>query len=109
MSTDPALRIASPGGNPDPTLEGRRDRPETGRQASPAAAIEPFLVPTPEACRLCAISEAGWHRLKSAARTPAPVRLGGKVLYRTEDLRLWVALGCPDRKTFEAYRSASRK
>jgi hypothetical protein len=28
------------------------------------------------------------------------------VLYRVEDLRLWVALGCPARKEFEVRKAA---
>src|SRR4051794_29753633 len=54
-----------------------------------AAAVEPLLVPAGEAARLCGISEATWFRLKAAGKTPAPVKLGGRVLYRVEDLRLW--------------------
>jgi predicted DNA-binding transcriptional regulator AlpA len=82
-----------------PTIEDLRERPE-------AAAIEPLLVPTPDAARLCGISEASWYRLKAAAKTPAPVRLSGRVLYRVADLRLWVERGCPPRKQFDAIRAA---
>jgi hypothetical protein len=95
----------------DPALAGPfealRDRPDFGRPASLAAAIEPFLVPALEAARLCGVSEASWYGLKSAGKTPPEVRLGGRVLYRIEDLKLWVALGCPDRRTFEARKTAA--
>src|SRR5262245_54826392 len=80
-------------------------------QAPPAAplahlrdrllAVEPLLVNTDQAAALCAISPASWFRLKSDGKTPAPVKLGGRTLYRLADLKLWVSLGCPDRKTFE--------
>jgi predicted DNA-binding transcriptional regulator AlpA len=85
---------------PAEPVEATHDRPQDGRPSS-AAAVEPLLVPAPEAARLCGISEATWFRLKSAGKTPEPVKLGGRVLYRIEDLKLWVALGCPDRKTFD--------
>jgi predicted DNA-binding transcriptional regulator AlpA len=75
------------------------------RDRAEAPVIEPLLVPAPEAARLCGVSEATWFRLKAAGKTPAPVKLG-RVLYRVEDLKLWVALGCPDRKTFEARKAA---
>jgi hypothetical protein len=85
-----------------------RARPEANGQTSLGAAVEPLLVDTAKAREICAsISSASWHRLKAAGKTPAPVRLGGRVLYRVVDLRLWVALGCPDCKTFEAYKAAN--
>jgi hypothetical protein len=67
--------------------------------------MEPLLVETDQAAAMCGGSPATWFRLKSAGRTPAPVKLG-RVLYRVEDLKLWVALGCPPRKEFEARRGA---
>jgi hypothetical protein len=83
------------------------DRPEAGRPASLVAAVEALLLPTSEAARICGVSEASWHRLKAAAMTPAPVRLGGKVLYRLSDLRLWTAWGCPPRKEFDARKNGN--
>jgi hypothetical protein len=64
-------------------------------------------VDTDQAAAICGVSPASWFRLKAAGKTPAPVKLGGRVLHRVEDLKLWVALGCPDRKTFEAQKSAN--
>jgi hypothetical protein len=55
---------------------------------------------------MCAVSEATWFRLKSTGKTPPEVRLGGRVLYRVEDLTLWVRWGCPARKEFEARKAA---
>jgi predicted DNA-binding transcriptional regulator AlpA len=72
-----------------------------------SAAVEPLLVDTEQAASICGVSPASWFRLKAAGKTPAPVKLGGRVLYRVEDLKLWVALGCPDRKSFEAHKSAN--
>jgi predicted DNA-binding transcriptional regulator AlpA len=70
------------------------------------ATVEPLLLDTDQSATLCGVSVASWFRLKAAGKTPAPVKLGGRVLYRVEDLRLWVAWGCPDRKTFEARKAA---
>jgi predicted DNA-binding transcriptional regulator AlpA len=64
------------------------------------------MVDAKDAAAMCGISSATWYRHKAAGKTPAPVKLGGRVLYRVEDLTLWVALGCPDRKTFEARKAA---
>jgi predicted DNA-binding transcriptional regulator AlpA len=82
------------------------ERPSPGRREPQAQPVEPLLVDTDQAAALCGVSPASWYRLKAAGKTPAPVRLGGKVLYRVEDLRLWVALGCPDRKEFEVRKAA---
>ena len=92
-ATDPAASDAS---------ESPRARPDTQR----SAAVEPLLVSTDQAAAACGVSAASWYRLKAAGKTPAPVRLGGKVLYRISDLELWVSLGCPGRKDFEARLAA---
>jgi predicted DNA-binding transcriptional regulator AlpA len=80
----------------------------TPRPPAPArpAPVEPLLVPTDQAAALCGIGRATWYRQKAMGRTPAPVKLAGRVLYRIEDLRLWVSLGCPSLKEFEARKAA---
>jgi predicted DNA-binding transcriptional regulator AlpA len=76
--------------------------------AAETAALPPLLVRRREAVRLCGLSPAGWDRLVSAGRTPAPIRLGSAVLWSTDELRAWVAAGCPDRRTWEALRAAKK-
>ena len=89
------------------TPEMANGRPAPERAAPPAVPpIETLLVNANEAAVACGIGRATWFRLKAAGKTPAPVKLAGRVLYRAEDLRLWVAMGCPDRKTFEAQKGA---
>jgi hypothetical protein len=87
-----------------PTTEAA-DR-EARAAVSLTAPIEPLLVDTEQAAVACGIGRATWFRAKAAGKTPAPVRILGRVLYRVEDLKLWVSLGCPDRKTFEARKAA---
>jgi len=78
--------------------------------ANDQAAGEPLLVGAPEAARLSGISEPTWWRLHSAARVPAPVKLGGRTLWRSEELRRWVAVGCPARREWELLEAvAGRK
>ena len=60
-----------------------------------------LLVGRIDSARLCGVSPASWDRLTSAGKTPASLRLGGRVLWRRCDLDAWIALGCPDRKAFE--------
>jgi predicted DNA-binding transcriptional regulator AlpA len=66
----------------------------------------PLLIPAETAGPLCGRSEASWWRDHAAGRNPAPVRLGGRTLWRVEELRQWVEAGCPDRRTWEALRAA---
>ena len=66
----------------------------------------PEQVPAKLAAPLCGVSVATWHRLNSARKIPAPVRLGGRVLWRVQELRDWMGAGCPDRKTWEALKAA---
>lgn len=66
----------------------------------PAAA--PLLVRRREAARLCGVSPSTWDRLAAAGRTPAPLRLGGAVVWRVAELAAWVAAGMPPRAEWEA-------
>ena len=75
---------------------------EEGKRTAVAGASA-LLVAAPDAARLCGISRATWHRLRSAGKIgPAPIRLGGRVLWRVEELREWVRCGCPPRREWEA-------
>jgi hypothetical protein len=37
------------------------------------------------------------------------VRVGASPRWPRQSLELWIALGCPDRKTFEARKEAGRR
>jgi predicted DNA-binding transcriptional regulator AlpA len=86
----------------------------TETSSPPALAAKPkpqdgslaLLVAAPEAAQLCGVSEATWWRHHSAGRVPAPVKLGGRTLWRRQQLELWIELGCPDRATFEVEAKA---
>jgi predicted DNA-binding transcriptional regulator AlpA len=71
-------------------------------QGQLTATVAPLLVGRRDAARLCGLSIATWDRRYSAGDTPAPVRLGGRVLWRADELRSWVGAGCPARRTWEA-------
>jgi hypothetical protein len=50
--------------------------------------LQPFLIGARQAAKRCGISVASWERLHAAGKVPAPVRLGGRVLWRVDELRL---------------------
>lgn len=61
----------------------------------PAEASEPFLITAAELARLLKISTRSLWRLQSAGSLPAPVRFGGTVRWRLDEVRNWIAEGCP--------------
>jgi predicted DNA-binding transcriptional regulator AlpA len=71
-------------------------------------AVEPLLLNADQAAALCGVSSATWYRMSSAGRCPAPLRLSaGCVRWRVEELRDWIAVGCPSRREWEARRAAA--
>jgi prophage regulatory protein len=68
-----------------------------------------LLVPANVAGPMCGRSEASWWRDHAAGRVPAPVKLGGRTLWRVEELRRWVDAGCPSRAIWDALEKSRRK
>jgi len=62
----------------------------------------PLLLTAPQAAALCSTSLRTWRTWDAAGKIPMAIRIGGKVLWRSEELRAWVEAGCPDRETWEA-------
>lgn len=46
---------------------------------------------------LLGISRSMVHKLNSAGKLPAPVRLGRCLRWRADEIAAWVAAGCPSR------------
>lgn len=68
----------------------------TAPAAAPATAeMLPLVVEASEAARLCGVSRATWYAMRKGGKLPKPVRLGGRVLWRVDELREWVTAGCP--------------
>ncbi|MHC4414655.1 MAG: helix-turn-helix domain-containing protein [Planctomycetota bacterium] len=70
--------------------------------------LEPLLLTADQAGRLCSVSGRTWQRWSSEGAVPAPVRIGRRRRWRTDELRQWVAAGCPARERWEL-RAASAK
>ena len=76
-------------------------------EAPPAVApAAPLAVRPPVAAAMVGVSRNLLDRQRDAGRTPAPLRIGGCVVYRVADLERWAAWGFPDRREFEARRDA---
>ena len=101
MSAEPTVRLAAALASDAAPVVGPPAPEAAGRTARTAAVVtgpvEVLLLDTKQAAGACGLSRSAWFRARAAGKTPAPVRILGKVLYRLADLKLWVALGCPPR------------
>lgn len=62
-----------------------------------------------DARRLAVMLCAGIRTVRTwdaAGKIPAPVRIGGRVVWRVSEIHDWLDAGCPDRETWEARRAA---
>lgn len=44
----------------------------------------------------------------AAGKLPAPVRIGGRVVWRAAEIRAWLNAGAPDRESWAAIRAARK-
>jgi hypothetical protein len=73
------------------------------------SALPPLFVSSRDVARLCGLSLASWHwRVAADDIDPAPVLLGGRVLWRVEELRECVRCGCPLRRDWESMEAVQR-
>jgi predicted DNA-binding transcriptional regulator AlpA len=77
-------------------MKAKRSIRQTKNQT--AAAV---LVDAKAASEFCGKSLRTWRSWDSAGLIPDPVRIGRSTLWRIDELRAWVAAGCPRRKDWE--------
>ena len=65
-----------------------------------------MVVSAHELAEMLGLSVRTIRRLDCSGKLPRPVRIGGAVRWRTEEITRWLAAGCPDRKEWEALRLA---
>ena len=64
----------------------------------------PLLIRADEFARLLKVSLRTLWRKRSAGEIPEPVRFGGCVRWRLEEVRKWIADGCPKPQSRENER-----
>lgn len=67
--------------------------------------LAPLVV---DARRLARLLGAGLRTVRTwdaAGRLPAPIRIGGRVVWRVNEIRAWLDAGAPDRETWTAIRA----
>lgn len=67
-----------------------------------------LLVSAEKLAQLLDISIRTLWRLRAAGKLPAPVRLGGSVRWRVDEVQAWVGQGCPDQDRNVSVRSRRR-
>jgi excisionase family DNA binding protein len=60
-----------------------------------------------EAAKQLGVSRAHFYRMHNAGRIPLPLRLGGAVRWRQDELEAWVAAGMPDRRRWLAQKGGA--
>ena len=70
--------------------------------------LSPLVV---DAKRLAKLLCAGVRTVRTwdaAGKLPAPLRIGGRVVWRVDEIRAWLAAGAPNRETWAAMRAARK-
>ena len=65
----------------------------------------PLLLTAREAASLCGKALRTWRTWDAAGLIPQPIRIGRSTLWRADELRAWVAAGCPKRRDWESMQS----
>ena len=71
--------------------------------------LSPLVV---DAKRLAKLLCAGVRTVRAwdaAGKLPAPIRIGGRVVWRVDEIRAWLAAGAPDRETWDARKATSKQ
>lgn len=69
---------------------------------------EPLAVRPAEAARLIGVSPRKFSELRASGALCPSLKIGGCVLYRMTDLKLWIEWNCPNLDKFEALRGAGK-
>ena len=59
--------------------------------------VDPLAVNARDAARICGISIAMWWKFDRSGRCPRAIRMGRLKRWRVEELKAWLAMGCPPR------------
>jgi predicted DNA-binding transcriptional regulator AlpA len=68
--------------------------------------LDSLVLDTTQMCHLLRCSLATLHRRRSAGQLPRPIKWGGKLCWRADEVKAWVTAGMPDAKTWEATKEA---
>jgi len=87
-------------------LTDAADRPTAAPASAPA--VGPLLLTARDLAALLQLALRTVRGLDAAGKLPAPVRIGGSVRWRSDELRAWLDAGCPNRETWARIRDARK-
>jgi predicted DNA-binding transcriptional regulator AlpA len=67
-----------------------------------------LLISAEKLAQMLDISIRTLWRLRAAGKMPAPVRLGGSVRWRAEEIQTWINRGCPEQRKSRAGSGAQK-
>jgi predicted DNA-binding transcriptional regulator AlpA len=76
----------------------------TGTQCVPRIS-DPLLLTAAEAASLFRIKLRTLRTWDTMGHIPQPVRIGRRIFWRPNELKAWVAAGCPDREMWEVLKN----
>jgi predicted DNA-binding transcriptional regulator AlpA len=84
------------------TLPQESIAPINGSKALPPDLPAPLMVGAKEAARLCGAKKTTWKAWNDSGKIPSPIRISArKILWRVEELRSWLNMGCPPRHKWQ--------
>lgn len=78
------------------------------RKSSRRNRIPPFVADARRLARLLGCGLRTVRTWDAAGKLPAPIRLGGRVVWRLDEIRAWLRAGAPKREQWEAIKAARR-
>lgn len=70
--------------------------------------LSPLVVDARRLARLLCCGVRSIRTWDAAGKLPAPIRIGGRFVWRLAEIRAWLAAGAPDRETWAALVAARR-
>lgn len=71
--------------------------------------ISSVLVSSNQAAKYLGVSRAHFYRMHNTGRIPLPVRLGGCVRWRVDELSAWFEAGMPSRKIWQTMKKVNNQ
>jgi predicted DNA-binding transcriptional regulator AlpA len=75
---------------------------------APTLAVEPLLLSARDLAVMLRLGIRTVRAMDAAGKLPAPLRVGGSVRWRLDELRAWLDAGAPDRETWARIRDARK-
>ncbi|MFN9272905.1 MAG: helix-turn-helix transcriptional regulator [Planctomycetia bacterium] len=69
--------------------------PCQNRRGSGELVLEPDLIDAETAATIVGVARRTWYRYVDNGDVPQPVRFGGSVKWRREEIDEWIRAGCP--------------